>query len=150
VLRRRSATPPPRDLGRSLAAGVGLAGAESVGLGAGFGFEDVGVEGDAVDNRGDQARVGEDRPPVGLMRRGEHPAGFRLRERRRARHPAGFGLEDLQIVVKGEDLDVSPDRPLVSGDNLRPIENLDSAGGEADLQPAADVAGRDGVEALPH
>ena len=39
----------------------GLAGAQSVGLGAGF--EDVGVEGDAVDDRGDQAGVGEDGAP---------------------------------------------------------------------------------------
>jgi hypothetical protein len=40
-----------------LAAGGGFAGAESVGLGAGF--EDVGVEGDAVDDGGDEAGVGE-------------------------------------------------------------------------------------------
>ena len=41
---------------RSLAT-IRLAGAKSVGLGAGL--EDVGVEGDAVDDRGDQSRVGE-------------------------------------------------------------------------------------------
>ena len=39
----------------------GLAGAESVGVGAGL--DDVGVEGDAVDDRGDQAGVGEDGSP---------------------------------------------------------------------------------------
>jgi hypothetical protein len=43
------------------AAGGGLAGAEPVGLGAGL--EDVGVEGDPVDDRGDQAGVGEDGAP---------------------------------------------------------------------------------------
>jgi hypothetical protein len=43
-----------------LAAG-GLAGAEPVGLGAGL--EDVSVEGDAVDDRGDEAGVGEDGSP---------------------------------------------------------------------------------------
>lgn len=43
------------------AAGGGRAGAEAVGLGAGF--EDVGVEGDAVDDGGDQAGVGEDGAP---------------------------------------------------------------------------------------
>ena len=40
-----------------LAAVRGLAGAQAVGLGAGF--EDVGVEGDAVDDRGDQALGGD-------------------------------------------------------------------------------------------
>ena len=40
----------------------GLAGAESVGLGAGL--EDVGVEGDAVDDGGDEAWVWEDRAPL--------------------------------------------------------------------------------------
>jgi hypothetical protein len=44
----------------SFLAGGGLAGAEPVGLGAGF--EDVGVERDAVDD-GDQARVGEHDSP---------------------------------------------------------------------------------------
>src|ERR1700735_4468347 len=39
----------------------GLGGAEPVGLGAGL--EDVGVEGDPVDDRGDQAGVGEDGAP---------------------------------------------------------------------------------------
>jgi len=39
----------------------GFAGPQAVGLGAGF--EDVGIEGDAVDDRGDQARVGEDGAP---------------------------------------------------------------------------------------
>jgi hypothetical protein len=43
------------------AAAGGLAGAEPVGLGAGL--EDVGVEGDPVDDRGDQAGVGEDGAP---------------------------------------------------------------------------------------
>ena len=38
----------------------GLAGAWAVGLGAGL--EDVGVEGDAVDDGCDQSRVGEDGP----------------------------------------------------------------------------------------
>jgi hypothetical protein len=39
----------------------GFAGAEPVGLGAGL--EDVGVEGDPVDDRGDEAGVGEDGSP---------------------------------------------------------------------------------------
>ena len=39
----------------------GLTGAWAVGLGAGL--EDVGVEGDAVDDGCDQSRVGEDGPP---------------------------------------------------------------------------------------
>ncbi len=43
------------------AAGGGFAGAEPVGLGAGL--EDVGVEGDPVDDRGDQAGLGEDGAP---------------------------------------------------------------------------------------
>ena len=40
----------------------GFAGAEAVGLGAGF--DDVGVEGDSVDDRGDEAGVGEDGSPL--------------------------------------------------------------------------------------
>ena len=40
----------------------GFACPQAVGLGAGF--EDVGIEGDAVDDRGDQARVGEDGAPL--------------------------------------------------------------------------------------
>ena len=47
--------------GVSFASGGGCAGAEAVGLSAGF--EDVGVEGDAVDDGGDQAGVGEDCAP---------------------------------------------------------------------------------------
>ena len=47
--------------GSFTAAGV-LAGAEPVGLGAGL--EDVGVEGDPVHDRGDQARVGEHGSPL--------------------------------------------------------------------------------------
>jgi len=50
----------PRSAG-FLAASGGLAGAQPVGLGAGF--EDVGVEGDAVDDGGDRAWVGEDGAP---------------------------------------------------------------------------------------
>src|SRR4029453_803780 len=42
-------------------AGGGLAGAEPVGLGAGL--ENVGVEGDPVHDRGDEAGVGEDGAP---------------------------------------------------------------------------------------
>jgi hypothetical protein len=45
----------------SFSSGRGLAGAEAVGLGAGF--EEVGVEGDAVDDCGDQTRVGEHAAP---------------------------------------------------------------------------------------
>src|SRR5579871_3198229 len=44
-----------------LACGGGCGGAEPVGLGAGF--EDGGVEGDAVDYGGDEAGVGEDGSP---------------------------------------------------------------------------------------
>ena len=47
--------------GVSFASGGGCAGAEAVGLSAGF--EDVGVEGDAVDDGGDQAWVGEHSAP---------------------------------------------------------------------------------------
>ena len=52
--------------GRSVgfgAAVAGFAGAQPVGLGAGF--EDVGVEGDAVDDGGDKARVGKHCSPFG-------------------------------------------------------------------------------------
>ena len=48
-------------LGAVLLAAAGLAGAEPVGLGAGF--EDAGVEGDPVDDGGDEAGVGEDGAP---------------------------------------------------------------------------------------
>ena len=41
----------------------GLAGAQSVGLGAGL--EEAGVEGDSVDDGGDQPWVGEDGAPLG-------------------------------------------------------------------------------------
>jgi hypothetical protein len=44
------------ELAGSFGSGGGFAGAWSVGLGAGL--EDVGVEGDAVDNGSDQAGVG--------------------------------------------------------------------------------------------
>ena len=45
---------------RALATCRGLGGAQPVGLRAGF--NNVGIEGDAVDDRGDQARIGEDTP----------------------------------------------------------------------------------------
>ena len=54
----RISAPPGRWSGGILGAGGGLGGAEPVGLGAGL--ENVRVEGDPVDDRGDQAGVGED------------------------------------------------------------------------------------------
>src|SRR5260370_42258310 len=49
-------------LGHPLASCRGLAGGEPVGLGAGF--DDVGVEGDAVDDGGDEAGGGGHRAPL--------------------------------------------------------------------------------------
>lgn len=43
--------------------GLGLGGAEPVGVGAGF--DEVGVEGEPVDDRGAEARVGEGGCPFG-------------------------------------------------------------------------------------
>lgn len=54
-------TARPAGLGGAFGAGGGFAGAESVGLGAGF--DDVGVEGDPVDDGSNQSGVGEHGAP---------------------------------------------------------------------------------------
>ena len=81
----------------SFAAAGGFAGAESVGLGAGL--EDVGVEGDPVDDGGDQAGVGEHGSPF---------AEGQVRGDRDGRSFFAFG-DDLeeQLGAAGVDFDVS-------------------------------------------
>jgi len=41
--------------------------------------------------------------------------------------PPGLGLEDLEVVIEGEDFDVLADRPLVSSDQLVPVVDLNGA-----------------------
>ncbi len=60
-------------LAGAFAVGGGFGGAESVGLGAGF--DDVCVEGDSVDDRGDEAGVGEDGSPLAEGQVGPDPDG---------------------------------------------------------------------------
>ena len=66
--------------------------------------------------------------PVGLMRSRECAARSRLRERGRAGQAAGLDAQHLEAVIQREDLDVTSDRPLVPGDQLRPVVDLDRAG----------------------
>jgi len=95
--------------GLSAAAG-GLAGAEPVGLGAGL--EDVGVESDPVDDRGDQAGVGEDGAPFAEWQVGPDRDGGSFL-------PFGDDLEE-QLGAAVVDLDVAelvqlcrcPHRPI--------------------------------------
>lgn len=80
-----------------LAAGPGLGGAEPVAVGAGL--EDVGVEGDAVDDGGDEPGVGDDGAPFAEGQvAGQGDAGFLF----------AFG-EDLeqQLGAAGVELDVA-------------------------------------------
>jgi hypothetical protein len=64
---------PEAESARSLAPVAGLAGAESVGLGAGL--DDVGVEGDAVDDRDAEPRVGERLGPAIWLVAGDRDGG---------------------------------------------------------------------------
>src|SRR5215472_6269676 len=76
---------------------AGLAGGEPVRLGAGL--EDVGVEGDPVDDRGNQARVGNHRAPLAERQGGADGDGGSF---------VAFG-DDLeqQFGAAGVDLDVA-------------------------------------------
>ena len=79
------------------AAGGGLAGAQPVGLGAGF--EDVGVVGDAVHDRGNEAWVGEHGAPFAERQVGGDRDGGSL-------FAFGDDLEE-QLGAAGVDLDVA-------------------------------------------
>ena len=70
--------------------------------------------------------------PVGLVRGGEHTAGFRLCQGGRSGQRTGLGLEDLEVVIQSQDLDVTSDRPFVAGDKRGPVMDFDGPCGQTD------------------
>ena len=79
---------------------------------------------------------GAGRVPVGLMAGGEHTAAPRLGQGGGSGQRAGLGLEDLEVVIQGQDVDEPPDSPVVAGDDRRTVEDLDRCRAEAHGQPA--------------
>ena len=89
--------------------------AEPVGLGAGL--DDVGVEGDAVDDGGDEAGVGDDFAPFAEGEvRGDGDAGLLL----------SFGQDlEQQLAASGVELDVAE---LVEAEQIEAAVAADEAG----------------------
>ena len=88
--------------------------------------------------------------PVPLVGGGEGPGRPGLGQRGRAGQRAGLARQDFQVMVQEQDLGVLAGRPLMPGHDPRPVEHLHAAGRQPHRQPAAGVAGRDGVVVLPH
>ena len=80
-----------------LAAGAGFGGAEAVAVGAGL--DDVGVEGEPVDDGGDEAGVGDDGAPLAEREVGGHSDGGSF-------FPLGQNLEE-QLAAPTVELDVA-------------------------------------------
>ena len=78
----------------------------------------------------------------------EASGGSRLRKGGRSRHRTGLDLEHLEVVVEGEDIPPPADRPLVGGDELRAVEQLDGLGTEEDGHLPPGESDRDRVAAL--
>ena len=70
--------------------------------------------------------------PVGLVRGGEHAAGFRLCQGGRSGQRTGLGLEDLEVVIESQDLDVTSDCTFVASDKRWPVMDFDGPCGQTD------------------
>jgi len=88
--------------------------------------------------------------PVGLVGGGEHPEPAGLDQGRRTGQGTRLGLQDLQVVIQGQDVEELADCPLVAGDGGGSVEDLDGGRAEPNGQAAPSEAGRDRVGALAH